>query len=107
MARHIITKADCYLNRAKEHTAKDDTPRYTAEIRLKGYPTQTATFKRLTDARKWIASTESAIREGRCFKTAEAKRHTVTVAELIDHYIKDVLLSKPKQAIQRPMKTCT
>ena len=107
MARHIITKADCYLNRAKERTAKDDTPRYTAEIRLKGYPTQTATFKRLTDARKWIASTESAIREGRHFKTAEAKPHTVTVAELIDHYIKDVLLSKPKQAIQRPMKTCT
>lgn len=90
------------MARIKERLAQDGTARYTAEVRLKGYPPQTATFKRLTDARKWIASTESAIREGRHFKTAEAKRHTV--AELIDRYIKDVLPSKPKQAIQRPQQ---
>ncbi|KJV07021.1 tyrosine-type recombinase/integrase [Methylocucumis oryzae] len=79
----------------KERTAKDGTARYTAEIRLKGYPAQTATFKRKTDAKKWIQDTESAIREGRHFKTTEAKRHTL--GDLVDRYIKDVLPTKPKQ----------
>ena len=70
-----------------ERTAKDGKPRYKAEIRLKGYPAQTATFKRKTDANKWIQDTESAIREGRHFKTVEAKKHTF--ADLADRYIKD------------------
>jgi integrase len=74
---------------------------YRVKIRLKGYPVQTATFKRLTDARKWTQDTESAIREGRHFKTSEAKKHTL--ADLVDRYIKDVLPKKPKQAhAQRP-----
>lgn len=83
----------------KNRTAKDGTPRYTAEVRLKGYPAQTATFKRKTDANKWIQDTESAIREGRHFKTAEAKKHTF--ADLADRYIKDVLPTKPKQAVKQ------
>ena len=65
---------------------------YFVRVRLKGYPLQTATFKRLTDARKWAASTESAIREGRYFKTNEAKRHTL--AEAIERYQKDVMPKK-------------
>jgi integrase len=69
---------------------------YRVKVRLKGYPTQTATFSRLTDAKKWAQQTETAIREGRHFKTAEAKKHTF--AELVDRYIKDVLPTKPKQA---------
>jgi integrase len=84
------------MARIKERTAKDGTLRFTAEVRLKGYPPQTATFKRKTDARKWIQDTESAIREGRHFKTAEAKKHTL--AELVERYIKDVLPNKPKKA---------
>ena len=83
----------------KERLAKDGTKRFTCDIRLKGYPPQRATFKRLTDAKKWIQDTESAIREGRHFKTIESKKHTL--ADLIDRYIKDVLPSKPKQAIQQ------
>ncbi|MDP2902970.1 MAG: site-specific integrase [Methylovulum sp.] len=79
-----------------ERTAKDGTKRYRAGVRLKGYPAQTATFKRKTDAKKWIQDTESAIREGRHFKTTEAKKHTL--ADLVDRYIKDVLPSKPKKA---------
>ena len=54
------------------------------------------TFKRLTDAKKWGQHTESAIREGRYFKSAESRKHTL--GELIDRYIADVLPSKPKQA---------
>ena len=68
----------------KERLAKDGTKRYTCDIRLKGHPPQRATFKRLTDAKKWIQDTESAIREGRHFKTVEGKKHTVS--ELIERY---------------------
>ncbi|MDI1292660.1 MAG: site-specific integrase [Methylobacter sp.] len=75
-----------------ERISKTGTKTYTAIIRLKGYPTQTATFKRLTDAKKWIQDTESAIREGRHFKTVEAKKHTVD--EMIDRYLSGANLTK-------------
>ncbi len=89
------------MARIKTRTATDGTARYTAEVRLKGYPAQTATFKRKTDATKWVQNTESAIREGRHFKTTESKKHTL--GDLVDRYIKDVLPTKPKQApAQRP-----
>ena len=68
---------------------------YRVKVRLKGYPVQTATFDRLTDAKKWVQHTEAAIREGRHFKVAESKKHTLS--ELIERYIKDVLPTKPKQ----------
>jgi integrase len=48
----------------------------------------------LADAKRWAAETETAIRDGRHFKTAEAKRHTL--GDLIDRYIQDVLPRKPK-----------
>jgi len=73
-------------------TDKKGKTRYRARVRLKGCPIQTATFERLTDAKKWVQDTESAIREGRHFKTAEAKRHTL--GELIDRYIENVLPQK-------------
>ena len=82
------------MARIKTRTATDGTPRYTAEVRLKGYPAQTATFKRKTDATKWIQNTESAIREGRHFKTTESKKHTL--GDAIERYIADIAPSKFK-----------
>ena len=67
---------------------------YRVKVRLKGFPTQTATFTRLTDAKKWAQHTESAIREGRYFKSAESRKHTL--ADAIDRYIETVLVDKPK-----------
>jgi integrase len=67
---------------------------YRVKIRLKGCPTQTATFERLTDARRWVQQTEAAIREGRHFKTTEAKKRTL--AQAIERYQKTVLPTKPK-----------
>ncbi len=67
---------------------------YQAKIRLRGCPSQSAVFERLTDARKWVQETESAIRQGRYFSTAEAKRHTF--AELVERYHRDVLSQKKK-----------
>ena len=70
--------------------------RYKATIRLKGHPTETATFHRETDAKRWIQDTESAIREGRHFKTSVARRRTV--GELIARYVDEVLPTKPRSA---------
>jgi len=70
----------------------DGKKSYRVKVRLKGHPVQSATFERLTDARKWAQLTEAAIKEGRHFKTTEAKRHTL--AELIDRYTRDVLPAK-------------
>lgn len=76
----------------KTRTAKDGTPRYTAEIRLKGYPPQTATFRRKTDANKWVQDTESAMRGDRHFKTIEARKHTV--GEMVDRYLSTAKLTQ-------------
>jgi integrase len=77
---------------------------YRVKTRLKGYPTQSASFDRLTDAKKWASATESAIREGRHFKTTEAKKHTF--ADAIDRYSSDVLpirFNSTEQRNRRPM----
>ena len=86
----------------EERTDSKDQKRYRVQIKLKGFPAQSATFERKTDARKWAQQTESAMREGRHFKTIEAKRHTV--GEMIDRYKKSILPTKgshqPNQKIQ-------
>lgn len=69
---------------------------YKAVIRMKGYPTQTATFDRLTDAKRWAAEIETAIHAGQHFKTIESKKHTL--GDLVDRYIKEELPAKPKSA---------
>ena len=69
---------------------------YRAKIRIKGHPAQSATFERLTDARRWAQTTESAIRERRYFKTREAQRRTL--AELVDRYVPDVIPKKGRWA---------
>lgn len=78
----------------QERKTNDGKVMYRVQVRLKGHPTESATFERKTDAKKWAQQTETAIREGRHFKTREAKKHTV--ADLIDKYIKSVLPTKPK-----------
>jgi len=70
--------------------------RYRVKIRLAGHAPQSGSFERRTDAKKWAQQTEAAMREGRHFKTMEAKRHTL--GELIERYISDVMPHKPKSA---------
>jgi len=70
----------------------DGSINFRVRVRLRGFPPQTASFKRLTDAKKWVQQTESAIREGRHFKTVESRKHTLK--EAVDRYIKFVLPSK-------------
>jgi integrase len=79
----------------RKRSNKDGSTSYRVDVRLKGFPPQRATFVRLTDAKNWGKNTESAIKEGRYFKTAEAQKHTL--GELIDRYIRDVLPTKPNE----------
>ncbi len=76
----------------EKRTSADGEITYRVKIRLRGHPQESASFARITDAKQWAQKTESDIREGRYFKTAEAKRHTL--AELIDRYVKEVLPRK-------------
>ena len=78
----------------RERLRKDGSKVFQVQIRLRGQRPTTMTFKRKTDAQKWIQNTESAIREGRYFKKSESRRHTV--GELIDRYIEIELPQKPK-----------
>jgi integrase len=76
----------------EERINKDGSKVYRVKIRLKGHPTQSATFQRKTDAKRWQQNTVSAIQEGRHFKTTEAKRRTFE--EMIKRYCKDILPQK-------------
>jgi hypothetical protein len=69
---------------------------YRVQVRRKGAPPLSATFTKLSDARKWVQVTEAAILEGRYFPTTEAKRHTL--ADLIDRYCRDILPSKAPES---------
>lgn len=66
---------------------------YRVKVRKKGYPVQTASFTRKTDAKIWAQNTECAINEGRYFGYASAKKKSMS--ELIDRYIEEILPLKP------------
>ncbi len=78
----------------------DGKASYHVQIRLKGHPAVTASFPRLTDAKKWAQDTESAIRDGRYFPTVEAKRHTLKDA--IERYRKEEIPKLKSGATRRP-----
>ena len=78
----------------EERISKSGDKSYRVKIRMKGYPVQTATFKRKTDAKHWVQNTESAIREGRYFTHTVSKQKLF--GEFIDRYINEILPLKPK-----------
>lgn len=79
----------------EKRTSSDGKLSYRVLIRLKGHPSQSATFERLTDAKDWAKNTESAIKERRHFKTAESKKHTV--AAMIERYLKWLQHNNPSR----------
>jgi hypothetical protein len=81
----------------EQRQTKDGQTVYCVKIRRKGYPTQTATFTRLTAARKRAQVTEGAVLEGRHFQASQAKRHTL--GEMIDRYLHTVLSHKSASSI--------
>lgn len=77
----------------EKRETSDGKVTFRVRVRMRGYPTQTASFDRLTDAKKWAQDTESDIRNRRHFKYAEAKKHTVN--DLIDRYMKRMKKQNP------------
>lgn len=65
-----------------EKRVTGDGTTYRVKIRLKGFPPESATFERLTDARTWATKTEADMRAGRYFGTS--KRHSFK--ELVVEY---------------------
>jgi len=65
---------------------------YRVRVRRKGTPTQTATFAKLSDAKKWAQMTEGRVFEGRHFPRTKLARHTV--GEAIGRYTREVLPHK-------------
>jgi integrase len=86
----------------EERISSDGSKSFRVRVRLKGRPAISATFNRKTDAKDWARSTEVSIKEGRYFKTAEAKRHTL--GELINRYLDEVLPDKPKSIKDQSMQ---
>jgi integrase len=80
----------------QERRGKDGKSSFRASIRLKGHPAVSATFARKTDAKRWAARTEEEIKDGRYFKSAEAKKHTIN--DLIKRYEEQVLPLSPKNS---------
>lgn len=85
----------------RKRTASDGTISFRVDVRLKGFPPQRATFKRLTDAKKWGQQTEAAIRGNRYFKTSESRKHTLS--EAIRRYKESVLPRRKDKAKQEAL----
>lgn len=86
-----------YMATIETRRNEDGTTGYRAKVRLKGFPSESATFERKTDAKEWAKQTEASMRQGRHFKTAEAKKHTL--GELIDRYLLELAKKNPKRFV--------
>lgn len=78
-------------------------PIFRVQVRIKGFPKQTKSFKRLTDAKLWAQQTEASIRKGEfqnVIKTAGKK----TLGDVITRYRKEVLPRK-SEGTQRAENT--
>jgi integrase len=83
----------------EKRTSNDGSVSYRVKIRVKGYPTETATFERKTDAGQWAQQTEADIRRGKYFKNSESKKHTLK--EMLNRYKRDVLPQKKSERDQK------
>ena len=74
----------------RKHEARDRKVTYHVQVRIKGYPPQTRSFEKLTDAKKWRDRTKAAILEGRYqIQTVEAKK--LTLKDAYDRYRREIL----------------
>lgn len=62
--------------------------RFRARIRIAGFPSKTATFDKMGDARSWASEVESDMRLARYLPDRVAAKHTVS--EMIDRYLAEM-----------------
>lgn len=65
---------------------------YQAQVRIQGFPPQSKTFLRKTDAKQWAIQTETEIRTGMTIRKNSASKHTVR--EMLERYRDNVLTDK-------------
>lgn len=83
----------------QERSTQSGEIRYRVQIRVKGRPSVTKTFKRKTDAKRWAQEKEQEIHSGMYFRSAESSKHTL--GDAIDRYVRDVVPQNPKSAVDR------
>jgi integrase len=76
---------------------------YRVRVRIKGYPPQQKTFKRVTDARRWAQQTEAAIRQGE-FRNVVSAASSKTLGDVIARYRREELPHKA-ESTQRAVVT--
>ncbi|MDH3281714.1 MAG: hypothetical protein OEQ18_11380 [Gammaproteobacteria bacterium] len=67
---------------------------YRARVRRYGVPDRTKTFSRKSDAQAWARHIESSLDKASYLPSPEAAK--LTVADLIDRYLKETLPTKPR-----------
>ena len=72
--------------------------RWKAVIRRRGFGTQTQTFGRKKDAETWATAVEAKIDNGSLLVSNETRK--ITVGQLIDRYIKEVIPQKKSGKVQ-------
>jgi integrase len=68
-----------------------------------GYPSRTASFKTEREAKRWAATVEAEMIEGRHFRSAQSRRRTLGAA--IDRYLEDVVPQKRHGEMHRTCAT--
>ena len=86
------------MHEIKKRVKKNGVISYTACIRVKGYPSMSATFNKKSQAQVWIQENESKMKLGKHIQTPEAKKHTLN--DLIERYVR-VELPKRKSDISK------
>lgn len=76
----------------RERINGDGTKAFSVQVRLNGYPARTATFATKREAERWATTIKAEMIEGRHFKNAAARRHTLGHA--IDRYVLEELPKK-------------
>lgn len=69
---------------------------YLADVRIRGYPRQKKTFKRLTDAKIWAQQTEASIRSGE-FRNVHKAARTTTFGDLAERYRCEIMAHKSEK----------
>jgi len=75
----------------QERKNGDGTISYRAQVRMRGFPPLSKSFRRRTDAKHWIESTKTAIRGGTIVST-EANR--TTLREALERYLREITPKK-------------
>ena len=82
----------------RERKSASGVKSYHVQVRIRGFPPQTQTFKSKTLAKEWAALTETDLKAGRLLPRVIAERHTVS--DLLDRYRKEVLPLKKAKFIR-------